>query len=260
MSLLSEERKIIIIELLDSHGKVKVNDLVKQFGVSSETIRRDLEALEIDEKLKKVYGGAIKISSSGVEPPYLQRFTKHENEKEKIGKLAADFVEDNDVIALDVGSTTLKMVPWICRKNNITVVTNSVPALNELIEKKNKQHFNGNIIFLGGEINSQQMTVSGPIAEDMLKNLYVDKAFVAAGGLTIVQGITSYDELEASLSRRIMSKSKEIMVLVDNSKIGVINLYKVADIDNADVIICDSELPEQWKEDMKIKNIVWVNK
>lgn len=260
MSLLSEERKRIVIELLNSHGKVKVNDLVERFGVSSETIRRDLEALELNKKLKKVYGGAIKISSAGVEPPYTQRFTNHENEKNIIGKLAASFVEDNDVIAIDVGSTTLKMIPWICSKNNITVVTNSVPALNALIEKKNKKHFIGNIIFLGGEINSQQMTVSGPLAESMLENLYVDKAFVAAGGLTIVQGITSYDELEASSSRKIMSKSKEIMVLVDNFKVGVINLYKVADIDQVDVIICDSDVPEQWKQSLKIKNVVWVNK
>lgn len=260
MSLLSVERKRIVLELLKNHGEVKVNDLVKKFGVSSETIRRDLEALSADKKLKKVYGGAVSISPTEIEPPYLQRFSKHEKEKQLIGKLAADFVKDNDVIALDVGSTTLKMIPYICAKNNVTVITNSVPALNALIEKKNNKVFNGNIIFLGGEINSKQMTVSGPLSEKILENLYLDKAFISPGGLTTSQGITSYDCLEASLSRKIMSKSKKVIILADNSKIGVSNLYKISDIDEADFIVCDSAAPSKWLDDLERKNVIWITK
>lgn len=260
MSLLAEERKEIILGILNDNGKVRVNELMERFGVSSETVRRDLEALDMEKRLKKVYGGATKISSLGLEPPYLNRSSKHEKQKELIGRIAAQFVEDNDVIAIDVGTTTLNMIPYLCTKNNVTVVTNSVPIMNTLIEKQNNKSFNGYIIFIGGEINSKQMTVSGPVAENVMKDFYVDKAFIAAGGISISQGITTYDSREANLSRLIMSKAKQTMVLVDSSKIGVINLYKVEDIFKTNVIICDCDAPEGWKSELERKNIIWMSK
>lgn len=260
MSLIAEERKEIILKLLDSSGKVKVNELVERFSVSSETVRRDLEGLALEKKLKKVYGGATKISASGIEPPYLNRFSKNSEQKELIGKIAAEFVEDNDVIAIDVGTTVLHMIPHICSKNNITVVTNSVPAINALIEKKNNDKFNGYILFIGGEINAKQMTVSGPISESMMKDLHVDKAFIAAGGITVSHGITNYDAREASLTKMLINNAKESMVLVDSTKVGVINLYKVADIFDTDVVICDNDVPEQWMEELRRKNVEWISK
>ena len=258
MSLLAEERKNVILEIINANGKVKVNALVKKFNVSSETIRRDLDALEDENKLKKVYGGAIKISSAGVEPPYIKRFSKNELEKQLIGKKAADLVEDRDTIIIDVGSTAFNMVPFICEKKEITVITNSIPAMNLLIESKNNNRFHGKIIFIGGEINAEQMTVSGPISEKVMENLYVDKAFIAVGGMTLIQGITSYNTLEASLSERIIKKAKQVFVMADSSKIGAINLYKVSEIDVVDGIISDIDVPKEWKKILKEKNIHWI--
>ncbi|MGW9018869.1 DeoR/GlpR family DNA-binding transcription regulator, partial [Priestia megaterium] len=111
MSLLAEQRKKRIIEFIEEQGQVKVNDLAKDFDVSTETIRRYLEELENDKKLKKVYGGAVKVESEIYEPPMLEREVLRVDEKKRIANKSVSFIEEGDVIFIDEGSTTLQMIP-----------------------------------------------------------------------------------------------------------------------------------------------------
>lgn len=258
MSLLAEERKKIILDNLEMDGKVTVKNLSSIFNVSTETIRRDLDELENQGKLKKVYGGAIKISFPGIEPPHKQRETVYIEEKKAIGKVAADLINDNEIIALDVGTTTQQIIPHLKDKNNLTVLVNSVSALNLLIELVNNKLFSGKIIYLGGEINPNQMSSFGPATERMLKEFYVDKAFVAVGGISMKHGITGYDINEGSLSRKLIESAKEAIIVADHSKIGVRNFYKIIDIEHVDVIICDKEPPNEWLNNLKTNDIKWL--
>ncbi len=105
-------------------GKVKVSELAREFAVSTETIRRYLEELDREKKLKKVYGGAVQLPGAGVEAPMLERNATY-REKKRIGYKAATFVEDGDVIAIDDGSTPLQMVPYLVHRKNLTIVTSS---------------------------------------------------------------------------------------------------------------------------------------
>lgn len=239
-------------------GKVTVKKLSVKFNVSTETIRRDLDELENQEKLKKVYGGAIKISFNGQEPPYKLRETVYLEEKRAIGKTAANLINDNEIIALDVGTTTLQIIPYLKDKKNLTVLVNSVPALNLLIEFVNNKLFSGKIIYLGGEINPYQMSSFGPATEKMLKEFYVDKAFIAVGGISLKYGITGYDINEGSLSRKLIENAKETIIVADHSKIGVRNFYKITDIEYVDVIICDKEPLSEWLNDLKNNDIKWL--
>ena len=259
MSLLAEERKNRILETLNMDGKVTVRSLSDKFNVTTETIRRDLDELEGLGKLKKVHGGAIKITFDGQEPPYHQRETIHIEEKKAIGKLAAGLVKDNEIIALDVGTTTLQLIPFLLHKKNLTVVINSVSALTLLIEYKNNHLFSGRIIFLGGEINSNQMSSYGPITEGILKEFYFDKAFIAVGGISLKHGLTGYDVNEGSLSKKIMENTKEIIVVADHSKIGVRNFYKIANLHHIDIIVSDKEPPNEWKNELIHHDITWLN-
>ena len=109
MSLLAEERQKIILEEMDIHGKVLVVPLAKRFQVSNETVRRDLEALVKTNKLKRVYGGAVKTSYPEGEPPYQQRQIINFDAKQAIGQEASLLINDGDTIFLDTGTTILEL-------------------------------------------------------------------------------------------------------------------------------------------------------
>lgn len=258
MSLNGEERRKVILDLLDACGKVNTKDLPERFSVSGETIRRDLDVLEQEKKLKKVYGGAIKVPWLDVEPPYLQRAARYQYEKSLIGQKAAEYVEDNDVILIDVGTTALQIIHFLDRKSNITIVTDSIPALTMLTEMKNSKTFDGHIFFIGGEVNTQQMTVSGRVSEKIMDELFVNKAFIATCGISLENGLTSYDSREASLSRKLIARARQTFVMADSSKIGITNLYKLADLSAVDAIICDTCAPHEWEEELDMKNVTWV--
>lgn len=258
MSLNSIDRKRIILELLDKEEKVKTVNLAKELNVSSESIRRYLDELEGEKKLKKVYGGAIKISTELEEPEHIERNTKNINEKNKIAKLAATLVEDDDCIVLDEGTTCLQMISYIVDKNNLTVVTSSCTALAELISYKNRDIFNGEIIFIGGKINTKHQRSSGQIAIEVMRNIFVNKAFISVEGVINTFGISSADLNKALLSREYIKNSNESIVLCDSSKVGVISTHKISEIRDVNRIISDIEPPLKWKEEIIAKNTEWM--
>ncbi|MBI6874196.1 DeoR/GlpR family DNA-binding transcription regulator [Clostridium aciditolerans] len=258
MTVFLDERKNLILYELDNYGKVSVTQLAKKFGVTTETIRRDLDALEAEYKLKRTHGGAIKISFDKREPSHIQKKDVYREEKQRIGNKAASLINDNDVIAIDAGTTTCEILYHIKNKKNITILLNTVAGLNIMIDLKNKGIFDGKIIFLGGEINADQLSCYGPISENLLNNFYVDKAFIGVGGVSLQNGLTGYDVNEANLSKKIMENAKEVIIVADHSKIGVRNFYKISDIEDVDVIVSDVEAPNEWNNSLNEYEIKWI--
>ncbi|MCC3373790.1 DeoR/GlpR family DNA-binding transcription regulator [Cohnella sp. REN36] len=258
MSLVGEERKAIILDLLHSEGQVKTFDLVKKLGVSSETIRRYLEELEEENRLKRVYGGAVKINLSGEEPSYLKREVLHAEEKQRIGKKAAALVEDNDVIFIDDGTTPLQMIPFLTNKRNLTVLTVSMPALHQLIEFKNKELFSGEIYMIGGKVNATHSRVTGSIAEKMASLFHADKAFISTDGIVLNKGITSFDAERGQLASRVIENAKRTIVMTDSSKIGLTQLYRIADWRDIDVVICEAPMPKGWDQTLGERGVDWI--
>ncbi|MZQ82189.1 DeoR family transcriptional regulator [Paenibacillus sp. 5J-6] len=258
MSLIGEERKDYILNLLNLEGKVKTTDLVDNLNVSSETIRRYLEELEEENKLKRVYGGAVKINISREEPSHLKREVLHAEEKRIIGRSAATLVEDNEVIFIDDGSTTLHIIDYLLNKKNLTVLTNSVPALYLLIDYKNKELLSGDIFFIGGKVSSLQSRVVGSMAEKMIENFYVDKAFISIDGIMLGKGITSFDEERGQFARKLIDQSKISVVVTDSSKFGQVQFYKIADFNKIDIIVSNVDAPKEWKEQLTQKDITWI--
>ena len=258
MSLVGEERKKHIMELIEAHDKVTVDHLADTFDVSRETIRRYLNELEAQGKLKKVYGGAIKVSYGKIEPTYTERETKHIAEKTSIGKKAAELIQPNEFIFIDEGSTTLQIVPHLLGIKALTIVTNSFSIINLLMEYEKQEAFTGKILFLGGEVNSSHQRVCGTFSEKMLENFYVDKAFISIDGITMDHGITSLDAAKATLSSRIIAMAKNSYVLTDHSKIGVRNYYKISDLKEIDYIICDKQPPADWQSYLKANHTYWI--
>ncbi|OAB34907.1 DeoR family transcriptional regulator [Paenibacillus macquariensis subsp. defensor] len=258
MSLIGEERKDYILNKLNLEGKVKTNELVDNLNVSSETIRRYLEDLEEENKLKRVYGGAVKINLSREEPSQLKREVLYADEKRRIGRAAATLVEDNDVIFIDDGTTTLHMIDYLLNKKNIKVITNSVPALYLLIDYMNKDLFSGEIFFIGGRVSSVQSRVVGSLAEQMVENFYADKAFISIDGIMMDKGITGFDEERGQLVKKMIAQSKHNIVVTDHSKFGEVQFYKVADLKEIDIIVSDVPAPKEWEDYLAKKDVTWI--
>ncbi|NBC67500.1 DeoR/GlpR family DNA-binding transcription regulator [Paenibacillus sacheonensis] len=258
MSLVGEERKREILELINDAGKVRTNDLVSRLSVSSETIRRYLEELEEENRLKRVYGGAVKITLAHEEPPHTKREVLRAEEKKRIGCAAAGLVQDRDVIVIDDGSTSLQMIPFLIYKQQLTIITNSVSGLNMLIDYQNKELFDGDVFFVGGKIDPRHYRSSGTIAEKIMADFYVNKAFITIDGMLPAQGITSFDADRAVLARRFMQNSDASIVLTDSSKLGNGTLHKIADWNEIDMVVCEKPHPAEWKTALAADGVEWV--
>lgn len=258
MSLIGEERKEYILNVLNVAGKVRTHDLVEKLQVSSETIRRYLEELEGEQRLKRVYGGAIKILHDREEPSHLKREVLHAAEKQRIGRCAATLVQDNDVIVIDDGTTTLQMIPYLAHKQNLTILTGSVPALSRLMDYHNKGLLCGELFFLGGKVQAKHMRVGGSLAERMIDSFFIDKAFLSIDGILLKQGLTSYDVEKALLVHKYIENSRTSIVLADRSKIGHHTFYKIADLKEIDMIISDVPAPKDWQYELEAKDINWM--
>ncbi|WP_223067608.1 DeoR/GlpR family DNA-binding transcription regulator [Paenibacillus caui] len=254
MSLSYEERKKKILEILAKEEKVQVPALAELLNVSGETIRRDLDRLEKEGKLKKVYGGAVKAGSDSWEPPFDLKTSMNAEEKRAIGKLAASLVEDGDSIMLGNGTTPLEIIRFLGSKKNVTLVTHSAPAMLLAMEQ-----FKGRIIFIGGEVNVVQKSANGALAEWMLDQLKVNKAFISAGGVSGVDGITDYDLQEANISRKMMERADDVIVLADHTKMGKTTFAHICALKDVSIIISDRYCPEEWKRTLMEKNIeLWI--
>lgn len=250
MSLAFEDRKRTILTRLASDEKIYVPDLAEILNVSTETIRRDLDRLEKEGKLKKVYGGAILTNKDSLEPPFEQKSTINQAEKRAIAKAAASLIEDGDIIMIGNGTTPLEIVRYLSSKRNITLITHSAAVLFLCHEV-----FNGKTIFVGGEVDVQQQSTHGPLAELMLRQIKANKAFISAGGITVDDGITDYDLNEAHMSRLLLERSDELIVLADHTKFGETTFSHICSLKQASTIISDWKCPLEWEEILRNQQV-----
>lgn len=257
MSVVGEERKKRILDILETEGTVKVNSLSKILRVSTETVRRYLEELDQEEKLRKVYGGAIKVSFHKDEPSSHEREVIYATEKVKIGSKAATFVGDNEVIAIDDGSTTIQLAKHLKNKKNLTIVTHSIQALTLLIEYQHLQLFTGKIITLGGEVNIDHHRTFGQPAEHMLNTIFLDKSFLSTDGISLERGMTCYDPYKGSITKKLMEHSSQSILLVDHSKLDTNKHFKIADLKELNMIISNHECPKEWRKSLDANEVLW---
>lgn len=250
MSLTYEDRRMTILNHLELEGKVQVHHLSELLTVSTETVRRDLDRLEKEGKLRKVYGGAVKMRMELVEPPFLNRVEMMKPEKAAIGKLAASLVQDGETIMLDNGTTTIEIVPFLKDKTNVTLITNSIPILNLAMET-----FRGRIIFAGGEVSQECRAVTGSLADQLLDQFKVNKAFISAGGISLHDGITDFHLAEAVISRKMMQRAEETILIADHSKFGLSTFARVAKLEEISMLITDPGCPKEWVDTMEALSI-----
>ena len=247
--MFAQERKSKILDSLNKNGKVKVCDLSQIYEVSEVTIRRDLQELEEAELIKRVHGGAVLNDSTKFEPTFSEKIDKFYDEKESVGKLAASMILDGDTVVLDAGTTTLNISRYITAKN-ITVLTNSVDIAFELAKKQNVE-----VIVTGGTLRWETRALVGPVADNTFKSFRVDKSFIGANGVCIINGLTTPNIIEANTKREMIKIAKKIIVVCDHTNFSKVSFAKIVDLDSIDIIITDNQLDDEMLEKFKKKDV-----
>jgi DeoR family fructose operon transcriptional repressor len=235
--MLAEKRKRSILESLDKKDYVSVQRLARALDVSHMTIRRDLESLEDEGYLIRKYGGALKSRSVESLFSFTRRVNRKKEQKEAICRLAADYIKDNDTVFIDCGTTLFRICKYIRDRKNLRILTNSLPVVSELINCADID-----ISFIGGQILPGRRASYGAVALKVIKEYHANKAFVGADGISLKNGLSSYDEKEARITKEMAENADEIFLLCDSSKIEKDSFFKFAPVSIIDYLFTDYDI------------------
>jgi DeoR/GlpR family transcriptional regulator of sugar metabolism len=229
----TQRRKAILAEVRRERA-ASAEDLARRFGVSLETIRRDLRGLRDQGLLERVYGGALSVRST--EGTFAARSTLHSERKLAIARLAAALVGERDTIVIDVGTTALEVARALPASFRGRVLTNSVPAVMALADREEIE-----IQLCGGQVRHGDAACSGAHAEAFFAEFYADKAFLGSGGVHAEAGLTDYHPPEVVTRRMIIAHAAACYVLADSSKLGAIAVHRVCPLDRVTAVITDPD-------------------
>jgi DeoR/GlpR family transcriptional regulator of sugar metabolism len=238
-AMLAQQRQQAILDLVHEHGGTRVADLVREFGVSDMTVRRDLEVLAERGLIDKVHGGATRVGAGSTEEPgFAVKSVRQQPEKEGIAARAAQFVRPGTAVALSAGTTTWTLAHHLIDVPELTVVTNSIRIADVL-------HHSGRsdqTVVLTGGIRTPSDALVGPVAVSAIRTLNVDLLFLGVHGISTHAGFTTPNLMEAETDRALVAAARRLIVLADRTKWGIIGISTIAQLDDADVLITDSGL------------------
>ncbi len=246
----AEERQQEILRAARGDGRVDVNALAEGFGVTAETIRRDLTTLERAGVLRRVHGGAIPVERIGFEPALAARDSVLTAEKERIAKAALAEVPSEGAIILDAGTTTARLAQILPGDRELTVVVNS-PALATMLGTR----ANLNVLLLGGRVRGKTLATVDDWALRPLAELYVDVAFLGTNGASVERGLTTPDPAEAAVKRAMIAAARRSVLLADHTKIGNDYLARFGSLSDLDLLITDTGLNNDLVEDVEAAGV-----
>jgi len=245
-----EERKRIILQLLEKNERISVQELCEHLGVSSSSIRNDLRQMDNEGLLERTHGGALLLPKTSYELNSIQKEVKNNDEKIAIAKAAANLIENGDTIVLDTGTTTFELAKNLKHKKNITVVVNDIEIARCLEE------FEGvNVLLLGGIIRKNFHCTVGVSVINTLSELSVDKAFIATNGLSFKKGLTTPEINQAEVKKAMIDIASTVMLLCDCSKIGKESFVQFAQLSAIDKLITDWNISKYDLDEFKKNKI-----
>jgi DeoR/GlpR family transcriptional regulator of sugar metabolism len=233
--MIPAERRQQILEVINEKGTLSISELTDLFNVSEMTIHRDLKFLESTGRVEKTYGGVL-ARQALVETDFERRRLINTDAKRKIGKAAANLVNDGDSIIIDGSSTCLEMIPNLSIKKELTVFTTGVNASAQLINYPNIE-----MICTGGMVPRATNSYAGFITNQTLMNIHADICFLGAAGVSAPDGITDPFLPIAEMKKRSAAAANEVIILADRTKFGRISKFNALTFDQIDLIISDAE-------------------
>lgn len=250
-AIFSELRKQEINDLVNTHGKVTVNELCQHFFVSPATIRNDLNELDLKGKLKRTHGGAISNNrGANYEPTSKEKEEQYTLQKRSIAQAALAFVHEGDAIIIDTGTTTYEFAKLLIDIPDLTVVTNDLVIASFL-----EQCSNANVILLGGSVRKHFHCTVGKTVLDMMDNLHIDTAFMASNGINKVRGLSTPSIEMANIKQKMINIAEKTILLADSSKIDKDALIFFAPLDDIDILITDKGADEKFLNAAESYNI-----
>jgi DeoR/GlpR family transcriptional regulator of sugar metabolism len=248
--MLPIERKNAILARLVADGKVIVSDLALEYGVTEETIRRDLDKLEKEGLAQKTYGGAVKKDNLNVELPINVRKQTNVEGKKYIADIIGKMISDGDYLLLDSSTTALFTVKSIAERHNITLLTNSIEVLLELPQTNDWR-----VICTGGEFMTNSLSFAGRQVESIIDEYHVDLCVISCKGLDMEKGITDTRDFNATIKKAFMRSAKKVILAVDNTKFDKTSFVRFANIGEIDAVITDKEPSDEWKNYFASNNV-----
>ncbi len=242
IEMLARQRQEQILDRIHRTGGARVADLVDELGVSDMTVRRDISALARAGLVTRVHGGATATGGrSADEPGFAAKSGLQTEEKTQIARAAAALVEPGDSVAISGGTTTFAVSQALARVPQLTVVTNSVPVADEL-----HRHRRADLtVLLTGGLRTPSDALVGPVAVAALSTLHVDWLFLGVHGLDERAGLTTPNMVEADTNRALLRCARQVVVVADHSKWGVVGLSSMADLAEVDVLVTDAGLDRE---------------
>ncbi|MEV5113541.1 DeoR/GlpR family DNA-binding transcription regulator [Peribacillus frigoritolerans] len=248
--MLVAQRHQKIVELVNERSSIRVTELSEIFSVTEETIRRDLEKLEKETKLKRSHGGAVSLQEDDSEIHFSERVITNVNEKKVIAYEAAKRIVEGDRIILDASTTAWymsKALPNI----PLTVITNSTKVVMELSKKEKIE-----VISTGGRLLSKSLSFVGPIAEKSLTMYHVNKTFLSCKGIHLEEGLSDSNEGQALLKKKMIERSDAVILMVDSSKFGKKAFSLIVPPSEVDEVITDREIDEASRKLLEKRNVI----
>jgi Transcriptional regulators of sugar metabolism len=242
---ITEERRNQLAQILMWEGSLRVNEMANKFSVSTETIRKDISYLEEIGIAKKSHGGAL-IINDGIFSHFSTRSVRNVDAKNRIAAKALEYIPENGVIFIDIGSTAMTIAKQLISHSNLSIITNSLVVANILSNSSNP------VYVLGGRLNGANMSLLGLWAIDALNSINPDVAFLGTSGFQDFSGPTtgSFDESEAR--KKVVQISKKSIVIADSSKFHEkTGLVSYSSWDDIDMLITDNGAPKESLESLK---------
>jgi len=243
------ERKKDILRILDEFDNLSVFDISEKLSISPATVRRDLTDLAAEGLLIRTHGGAMKADGLPF-TSFSNKQQANDTLKQEIGRIAAGYVNSGDTIFMDCGSTVFTMCPHLKKVGALTVITNSLPVVAELMNTPGIK-----INLVGGELDANRRAVHGDVAIQHINNYHAAKAFIGTDGLTPEKGLTSHSEKEAGITKAYCGNADTVYLLCDSSKIGKDAYLKSAPLTAVKYLITDQALTARQKSQISKKGI-----
>jgi DeoR/GlpR family transcriptional regulator of sugar metabolism len=233
---LAARRRLRLVALVEARGSARLEELSGALGVSTATVRRDLNAAASAGRLRRVHGGAVAVEQRLDEPHFDAKAGAAAAEKERIAAAAIQLLSPGDTIYLDSGSTVLALARLLHGWDRLTVVTNSLPVATELVGRGPR------LILVGGELRATSRAIVGPLTPRLLDELHVDRAVMGTYALSLEDGLTTTDPSEAFTKRHVMTRARQVILLADSTKLGTRSLVAAGAIADLDVLVTDTAI------------------
>lgn len=250
--MLPAERQQKILEDIEREGVSSIVDLSQKYEVSSMTIRRDLQVLENERRIRRTHGGAIRLTETVVEPRYVTKQKLHAESKLAIAHYAAQhFVQDNDIIVLEGGTTVAMMVQFLRSRQNLTIVTNGLYICSELQSMLSQ----ATVICTGGILREVSATFVGPISERFFREFHSNRLFLSTTGYTPDAGFTDPSMLETQVKKAMIAAADQVIMLMDSTKFNIKSMTTVAQPEELDLVVTDSATSPEIVDGLRVRGV-----